>query len=122
MITDVALITISCVLFVQMGLCEAIETLLHIKMPIVSCPKCCSFWVCLFYGITHDYGIVLSVATSFIASYAATWLALLYDSLAILYNYFYEQLSKTQDTSEASERASNFTDTQADNNEVSTMQ
>ena len=119
MISEVALITMSCVLFVQMGLSEAIQEFLHIKVRIVSCPKCCSFWVCLIYGFTHDYGIVVSVAASFIASYAATWLALLYDSLAILYNYLYEQISKEPDTSKASERAESPADTQAGWDEVS---
>lgn len=122
MITEVALITISCVLFIQMGLYGAIETLLHIKMPIVSCPKCLTWWVCLLYLATHEYGIVDCVATSFIASYVASWLSLLYDSLAILYNYIYEQINKATNTSEASEGASSVTDIQADNDEVSQMQ
>lgn len=105
-----------------MGLCGAIETLLHIKTTIVSCPKCLTMWVCLFYLAWHDYGIVLSVATSFIASYCAMWLALIYDSVALLYNYFYEQITQTPDTSPASERADSAADTQANSNEVSQMQ
>lgn len=122
MIREVALIAVSCVLFVQMGLSEAVQEFLHIKVRIVSCPRCLCFWVCLIYGFAHDYGIVQSVATSFIASYAAMWLALLYDSLAILYNYIYEQITNTtQDTSEASERAESPTDTQAGMDEVSNM-
>lgn len=120
MITEVALITISSVLFIQMGLCGAIETLLHIKMPIVSCPKCLTMWVCLIYLIAaHDYGILVSIVASFIASYCATWLALLYDAIAVLYNYLYEQISQEPDTSEASERASSVADTQASDDEVS---
>ena len=104
MITEVALITISCVLFIQMGLSDAIGSLLHIKIRVTSCPKCCCFWACLIYGLTQGNSIVVSVATSFIASYCAMWMALLYDSLAILYNYFYEQITKNQDTSKDAER------------------
>lgn len=120
MITEVALITISCVLFIQMGLCGAIESFLHIEMPIVSCPKCLTWWVCLCYLVLHENGIVVSVATSFIASYCAQWVALIYDAVALLYNYLYEQIS-TPDTSFDSERVESPTDTQAGADEVSTM-
>ena len=121
MITEVALITISCVLFVQMGLSKAIEGLFHTRFLVLSCPKCLSMWVCLFYLILNDYGLVLSVATSFIASYCALWLSLLYDAVAILYNYLYEQITKPQDTSTDAERPESSTDIQADSNEVSKM-
>ena len=121
MITEAALITVSCVLFIQMGLSKAIQDFLHIDVGIVSCPKCCTFWICLCHFVLHDYGIIESVAASFIASYAATWLALVYDALAILYNYCYEQITQEPDTAEASERADSPTDLQADSDAVSQM-
>ena len=96
--TEVALITVSCVLFVQMGLSGAIQEALHISLRIASCPKCLSWWICLAYLLAHDYGIIVSVAASFVCSYCALWLALVYDALAILYNYAYKTI--TQDTVE----------------------
>ena len=104
MILEVALITVSCVLFIQMGLSEAVQGFLNIKVRMASCPKCLCFWVCLIHGLTHGYGFVVSIATSFIASYCAMWLALLYDSLAIIYNYYYEQITNNKDTSQDAER------------------
>ena len=115
--TEAVLIMISCVLFVQMGLSGAITEALHTDLPIVSCPKCLTWWICLMYLVSHEYGIIESVAASFILSYAALWLALLYDCLAVLYNKTYDKLSKTNDTSEDAE-ADN---TEADAYEVSEM-
>ena len=119
MITEAALITISCVLFIQMGLADAIQEVLHIKLRIVSCQKCCTFWVCLLWTVWHGYGLIESVAASFIASYCALWLTLFYDSLALLYNYFYEQITQNPDTSEDAERPESPADTQAGGYEVS---
>jgi len=122
MITEAALITISCVLFIQMGLADAIQEVLHIRLRVVSCQKCLTFWICLGWMVWHEYGIIESVAASFIASYSALWLSLLYDGLALQYNYLYEQITSTKDTSSDSERADNPTDTQAGGDEVSQMQ
>lgn len=121
MITEVALITVSCVLFVQMGLADAIKEAVHIRLRIVSCPKCLAFWVCLAWTLAHEYGLVLSVATSFLCSYCALWIALLYDSLAKIYNYLYEQITTTQDTSEDAEGADCPADTETLGDEVSKM-
>ena len=106
MIAEVALLMVSCVLFIQMGLSEAIQGVLHTKLRIVSCPKCLTMWVCLVFLVWHDYGIIRAVATSFIASYCAQWLALLYDAIALLYNYLYEQVTKTTDTAQEDDSAS----------------
>lgn len=97
---EVALITVSCVLFVEMGLSEAIQRALHISLRIVSCPKCLTWWICLAYQVTHDYGIIEAVAASFVCSYCALWLALAYDALANLYNHAYETITRgtPQDT------------------------
>ena len=91
---EAALIMVSCVLFVQMGLSEAIQETLHIRIRIASCPKCLTWWICCAYLVLHDYGIVTSVAASFILSYCALWLALAYDALATLYNHAYETITR----------------------------
>ena len=91
---EVALITVSCVLFIQMGLSEAVQKALHISLRIASCPKCLTWWICLAYQLTHDYGIIEAVATSFVCSYCALWLALAYDALATLYNYAYKTITR----------------------------
>lgn len=98
MVLEVALITVSCVLFIQMGLAEAVWNTLHVESRIASCPKCLTFWLVLLWTITHRVGFIHSVATSFLASYSAVWLAQLYDLLAVMYNRLYDKISKTPDT------------------------
>ena len=101
MIREAALITLSCVLFVQMGLSEAIQDAIRVHVKIPSCPKCLSFWSVLAYLVLNGYGITESVAVSFLSSYCALWLSLLYDALARLYNYCYEAISETRAAEDA---------------------
>lgn len=121
MIKEAVLITLSCTLFVQMGLSEAIQTLLHIKFKIASCPRCLTYWCCLAWLIFSGTGLLQSVATAFIASYCALWLSLIYDALALLYNYLYEQITKTTDTTQVAEDAADSDKVASGNNEVSQM-
>jgi len=98
MVREVALITVSAVLFVQMGLSAAIQEVIHLRSVIASCPKCVSFWSVLAYCILTERGVIVSVAASFICAYVAQWIALAYDALALLYNSIYESITETQDT------------------------
>ena len=99
MVQEVALITISAVLFVQMGLSSAIQGILHFYPKIASCPKCVAFWSTLAYCISTEQELLVSVAASFLSAYAALWLALIYDALALLYNTAYEHSTKTNGAS-----------------------
>lgn len=74
------------------------------------------------WTIINKYRLPESVATSFICAYCALWLALLYDAVAIFYNYCYEQITKTTDASTGAKRPDGSTDTQADPDAVSKMQ
>lgn len=103
MVKEVALITISAVLFVQMGLSSAIQESIRVYFRIASCPKCATFWSVLAYCLLTRKGFILSVAASFLSAYAALWLALLYDALALLYNYAYELITETDGTSSDAE-------------------
>ena len=99
MIRDAAMVTIACVLAIQMGLVGAVEDFLHYEFRVLSCPKCATFWVSLGVHLLSSRPIIDSVAASFIASYVANWLALIYDAFAVLYNKYYEKLSEqTTDT------------------------
>jgi len=95
MIKDAALITISCVLFVNMGLSEAIQKTLYVRSKILSCPKCCTFWTCLTTLLLCRFDPLESVAASFICSYVALWMTLVYDALTVLYNNIYELFTET---------------------------
>ena len=98
---DALLLTVSAVLFVQMGLSAAVQDLLRIKFRVVSCPKCLTFWSVLAWSLTHGGAIVESRAASFLSAYTALWLALLYDAIAVLYNKAYDKVSPTDNTDKA---------------------
>ena len=100
MLLEAALITLSCVLFVQMGLADAVCDTLRIKARVITCPKCATFWTCLIWTICRGNGVLWSVAVSFVSSYLALWLALLYDALAALYNDLYATINKQTPASE----------------------
>ena len=118
MLKEAALITISAVLFVQMGLSSAIQATLHFRSKIASCPRCVCFWSVLAYCLLTENGVIVSVAASFISAYAAQWLALLYDALALLYNSIYESITETDDTATDAE-ASTTTNEATATDEVS---
>ena len=121
MIREAALITVSAVLFVQMGLSSAIQSKIHFHSEIASCPKCATFWSVLAYCILTRNGILISVAASFICAYVAQWLALVYDALAILYNTIYESITEPQDTSKDAEPGPDKHSASAAADEVSEM-
>ena len=112
MILETALITISCVLFVNMGLSDAIQKVLHFRISILTCPKCLAFWSCISWNFVHYTNYPVIIAISFFFSYLSLWLSLLYDYLSLLYNNCYEQITKTSDSfkSIADEISSDNTD------------
>ena len=92
------MITVSCVLYINMGLHDAIVERIGFSNPITGCPRCLTFWSVLVANIVHRYPIITSVAVSFLCSYAALWLSLLYDYLSTIYNEFYERITNQADT------------------------
>ena len=94
------MIAMSCVLFVTMGLAEAIQEYVPFRLRILTCPKCLTFWSVLLYSLLSGEGLVRSVAVSFIVAYIALWSALLLDALTLLYNYLYEKITINQGTAE----------------------
>ena len=106
MVREVALITVSCVLFVQMGLSVVVQDALKFNSRILSCPKCLTMWVNLAYLLLRGYAPIESVAASFICSYCAMWLSLLYDAVACLYNLFYDTITEKTGSAEGSGQTS----------------
>ena len=104
MFGELAMIALSCVLFVTMGLAEAIQEYVPFRLRILTCPKCLTFWSVLAYSLISGEGVVQSVATSFIIAYIALWAALILDAITLLYNYLYEKVTRNQGTSEQGTR------------------
>ena len=121
---EAALLAMSCVLFVQMGLSEAVQKTLRFKSRIFSCPKCLTFWSVLLWNLAHGTPVIASVASSFLLSYAALWAALILDGLSVLYNSLYDAITETtQDTTEDTEAVEQpqADDAAPGHDEVSTM-
>ena len=98
---EAAEITVVCVLAIQMGLVDAIGKALHYEFRVLSCPKCLVAWLSLGWHLIHHRALLDSVFVAFLSSYAALWLAMLYDAIAILYNHVYEQINEEDDSAEA---------------------
>lgn len=94
---DVALLTVSCVLFVQMGLSDAVQERLRIRIRVLSCVKCSVFWADLVYMLVSGCRPIESVAGAFLCSYVGLWMALGYEWAALYYNRSYERITN-QDT------------------------
>lgn len=87
------MLVVACVLFINMGLADAIQETIGIRLKFLSCVKCLSFWAALIYLLVGRCGIVTAVGASFLLSYIALWADLGLSALNRKYNEFYEQIS-----------------------------
>lgn len=92
---DVAMILFSCVAVNHLGLVHAIEDITDRELPIINCPRCFSFWCVLSYMLLTSHMIILSFATSFLASSLAPWVELLMGFTDNLYNKLYDTIYPT---------------------------
>ena len=95
------MLTACCVMYINMGLHEAVVEKIGFSLRITGCAKCLTFWSVLALNLLGRYPVVECVAVAFLCSYAALWLTLLGDVLTTLYNKIYESIQNT-DASEDS--------------------
>ena len=101
---DVAMIVFSCVMIIHMGLVDAILDAFCVEdkeIPVITCPRCLSFWSVLVFLILTRHNVILSVAASFLASYCAIWYDLFLGQMDVLYENIYKRInecSKADDT------------------------
>lgn len=86
---------------IHLGLVDAVLDVLRIKsIPIVTCPKCLTWWsvmvLCLFTG----QRVIDSVAVSFLLAYLAIWYDLLLGYLDKIYEKIYENLYQKENGGE----------------------
>lgn len=99
---DVACIVFTCVTMNHLGLIGKIEEIMG-ELPILNCPKCSTFWCTLCYGLwgmESFYGVLPTLAISFLASYMAIWLELLEGYTDTLYAKLYDKIYPTTDTTD----------------------
>ena len=99
---DIVAIVLSCVLANHLGLIEKLEHIMHIKLCVVNCVKCFTFWCVLAYGMFsycfNNY--LLCVAISFLMAYFALWLELFLCLLGKLYTKAYEMVYEQGDSTD----------------------
>ena len=100
---DIASIVFVCVTMNHLGLITAIESVIKNRLPILNCPKCCTFWSVLLYGLTanHFEEILELLAISFLASYIAIWLELFEGFIDTLFLKLYGKIYNTSDNAPA---------------------
>ena len=88
---------VSCVLFIHLGLGEAIERTLRVRFVLLRCVKCLTFWSMLAYSLIHSLPLESALCLSFVSAYAALWADIPLAKLANLY----EKLNKDMDAEES---------------------
>ena len=109
---DIACIVFVCVTANHLGLIGAAISVCFKKrrtLPIISCPKCLTWWTTMAYGAiltaTYRYGchpsdVIYWLAISFLASYLALWLELAEGVIDKLYDYVYGKIYPTADSTD----------------------
>lgn len=99
---EVVAITFSCVMFIHLGLVDAILSVYSIedKVPIITCPKCLTFWSVLCFLVLTGHNIIHSVAIAFLTAYSAIWFDLLLGLMDAWYEDIYNRISERSNTSE----------------------
>jgi len=91
---DIACIVFVCVAVNHLGLISAIERRINIKLAVLNCCKCLSFWATFTYSVFHT-PIIPTLAISFLSAYAALWLELALYRIDKLYLLCYGKISKS---------------------------
>ena len=101
-LTDIAMILFSCTAANHLGLVSAIEQKVGIRLPVVNCVKCISFWSTMLYMCMSEQGVTVSFAVSFLNAYLSTWLELGMGYIDTLYIKSYDKIYETSaDTTSA---------------------
>ena len=105
---DIACIVFACVTVNHLGLIRAAIGVFFKKretLPIVSCPKCLTFWSMMICGVVEENSSLFTLhsslrllAVSFLCAYLAIWLELAEGIIDKLYDYIYGKIYPTTDT------------------------
>ena len=89
-----ALVWFSALMFIHMGLGEAVERTLRIRFALLHCVKCLSFWTVLGYSLlVNQLPCEAAVALSFALSYASLWADLALAKLSTIYENLYQSMA-----------------------------
>ena len=95
-------IIFACTAANHLGLVQAIESVIHKRLPVINCVKCFTFWSTLAYGLTvNSNSVAATIALSFLAAWLAIWLDLLMGFIDKKYLYLYDTIYPTTNTSDS---------------------
>ena len=117
---NVVAVVLSAVLTNYLGLIEAVEKVIHHKLPILNCPRCLTFWLTLCLLLCHFSlrHLPIIVATSLLCAYLSEWVELCFG----IFDKFYENIyNKTYPAEEAAETDSSTTDTETTETDMPQM-
>ena len=105
MFTGALMVTVCCVLFIHMGLCEAVERTFRYKFKIISCVRCLTFWCDLLYLTVTSTPVIHAVFYSFTLSYMSLWLEVLLTVTGRFYERIYSEIYAAPDKDGSGETA-----------------
>ena len=94
----------------HLGLVSAAESICGMRLPVVNCCKCLTFWTVMAYMISCGHGIIAALAISFLCAYMAIWLELIMGIADKIYDRIYDKIY-TADTDDAPATADDETGT-----------
>ena len=93
MMMGVGCVLLCCVLFVHMGLGDAVSGIIKRCVSLFSCVKCTTFWAMLAYtSFFTDFDPVACVAIAFGCAYIALWVDLLFAKISMWYEKLYKSM------------------------------
>ena len=99
----IVLVWFSCVMFIHMGLADAVAQRLRVQWALLSCAKCLSFWSVLGYSfLVVQLPLPNSLATAFLMAYASLWADLGMGKIARIYEELSNHLESEAEETDAS--------------------
>lgn len=93
MMMCVGCVLLCCVLFVHMGLGDAVSGIIKRCASLFRCVKCTTFWAILAYTLFFaNYNPIECLAIAFGCAYIALWIDLLFAKISMWYEKLYESV------------------------------
>ena len=105
--SDIAGVVFVCVTMNHLGLISAVEDVIKRRLWVIDCPKCASFWFALLYMSIVTKDVILILAVSFLASYAALWVELLEGYIDTIYLKLYGKITTADNDNAATSDTDN---------------
>ena len=93
---EVVMVVFSTTMAIHLGLVEAICTTIFGRkdLPVISCPRCLTFWSILVLLLFSHIPPLKTIATSFLGSYLSIWFDLFLGYLDKWYEKIYETITR----------------------------